>query len=814
MKSRAQRSRTPAWTLRAIPHCLAAAVVLSVNTAPGLVRAEERMGDLSWDSLGPDLEVNVVAVAPATGDTILTSAFLGYTRQAYRTDDGGESWLPLPGLAGVYDIVVDPRRPTLMHAVGGVVSGSRDGGVTWEPRTGDIGAKVITLDPASGRRLCVGTEGGRVLRSADWGVNWTDIGPEPPLGPSEQIADIVVDPSDTNVIYASTFEYESGGTGIYKTMDGGETWQWLGWPGEDGQPPGRIHFVSRMHVSEDDPDRLLAGSGIYNFGVTGAVYETSGGGSEWNTLAVSGIQDITYLTTLALEPLGRRRDTVFLGMDHWGGPDELWYGTDSGRGWRLLVGPIADDSEHGLDIATDDSMRVYYTTGSGIVRSSVPDEPSIAYAGYVVDDSDGGNGDGHVDPGETVSLEIALRNLFGGASGISATLSTPDVFVSVTQHSSGYPDLVWGDSAVSLTPYEFEVDPARPPGPLEFVLEIVAQRFSSTETFFVDPRILLVDDDDFSQHEAVYEQALEDNHLAYRTWHVVPDGAVTVDLLAEKDAVIWFTSGVHPGVRGTTLSLEEESLLSEYLDQGGRLFLSSQDYLGQSPGGLTDFAAQYLHVDWYLMDTSKPGVVGLPGDPIGDGLVFDPLDYPFDNLSDSVFPDSLAARVMNVVPGMAAAAIRYPAADTPSFRTVFFAFPFEAVPEGVEPPCTRATLMGRILEWLVPEGGLAPTGIAGQVGSAGAAGNAVVICSPTPARGPVRLEIVLPDGRGDVMVAIYSVAGRRVWESRITARGSEGIASVVWNGCTEAGIRAASGVYLVRASAGGRHAHGKIVLLE
>ena len=192
---------------------------------------------LNWEQIGPGLEVNAVAVAPATGDTILTSAFLGYTRQAYRTDDGGHTWLPVPGLAGIYDIVVDPRRPALMYAVGGAVSASRDGGVTWEPRTGDIGATVITLDPSNGRRLYAGTTSGRIFRSGDWGSTWSEIGVNPPLGLHEEVSDIVVDPSDSSIVFVSTFEHESDGTGVYKTEDSGATWQWLGWPG--ATPPSR-----------------------------------------------------------------------------------------------------------------------------------------------------------------------------------------------------------------------------------------------------------------------------------------------------------------------------------------------------------------------------------------------------------------------------------------------------------------------------------------------------------------------------------------------------------------------------------------------
>jgi len=279
--------------------------------------------------------------------------------------------------------------------------------------------------------------------------------------------------------------------------------------------------------------------------------------------------------------------------------------------------------------------------------------------------------------------------------------------------------------------------------------------------------------------------------------------------------VIWFTSEVQPGVGRTTLSPEEEDLLSGYLDGGGRLFLSSQDYLSESTVGVPDFATRYLHVNGCFKDTHKPGVAGLPGDPIGDGLTFNPLDYPFDNLSDSVFPDGLAAKVMNVVPGTAGAAIRYPAqGDTSAFRTVFFAFPFEAVPEGGEPPCTRATLMRRVVEWLEPEGGLVPTGVAEQPEPAGTVGGPTLLCSPNPARGSVHLDITSPSGRGDVRVTIYSIDGRRVWGPCIAGRTSEGTASITWDGCSEAGARAASGVYLVRASAGGRCTHGKFVLIE
>ena len=768
---------------------------------------------MTWEQIGPDLEVNAVAVAPSTGDTLLACAFEAWLRQVYRTSDGGASWNPVDGLVGIRDVVVDPAHPLFVYAVGGRVFRSQDGGVTWGPVSTDIGASALSLDPSNGRRLYVGAAEGRILRSGDWGSTWADIGLNPPLGWDEEISDIVVDPSDSSTIYVSTFEYESGGTGVYKTEDSGATWQSLGWPGEEGRPPGRIWSVSRLHASADDPGRLIAGSGAYNFGVTGAVYETDDGGADWNSLSLSGVPDITYLTTLALEPLSLRQDTVFLGMDHWGGPDEIFYSVDSGRGWRVLVEEVLDDSEHDFDIATDDSMRIYYTTGSGIVRSSAPGEPSIVYAGHVVDDSVGGNGDGHVDPGETVSLDIELRNLFGDASGVSAALSTPDVFVSVTQPYSGYSDLVWGGFGTSLTSYEIEVDEERPPGPLEFGLEITAGRFSATETVFIDPKILVVDDDDFGSYESSYTAALEDNHLAYRHWAVVPDGPVTEEFVAGYDVVVWFTSAMKPGVRGTTLSTDEEALMAQYLDAGGRLLLSSQDYLAETSGGPpSEFATDYLHVEGYFEDTSKPGVAGVAGDPIGDGILISALDYPFANLSDTIFPDSLAARVLNVAPGVGAAAIRFPSVpEVEPFRTVFLAFPFEAIPDDGDPPNDRATVMRRAIDWLAPEGGLVPTGVAQVHEFPGHDTGIAVSCSPNPARGRVEVTIDAEDARGESRVSVYDIAGRLVWRSSAGNGDGGASTSVIWSGRDERGNRVSSGVYLVRVSVGEHRAHTKVV---
>jgi hypothetical protein len=77
-----------------------------------------------------------------------------------------------------------------------------------------------------------------------------------------------------------------------------------------------------------------------------------------------------------------------------------------------------------------------------------------------------GNGNGSIDPGEQVNLKLPLRNYVtnpvsaGGVTGITGTLSTTTAGVSVTQASSGYPNLGAGSSALNSTDYVLQIAPA------------------------------------------------------------------------------------------------------------------------------------------------------------------------------------------------------------------------------------------------------------------------------------------------------------------------------------------------------------------
>jgi uncharacterized repeat protein (TIGR01451 family) len=149
--------------------------------------------------------------------------------------------------------------------------------------------------------------------------------------------------------------------------------------------------------------------------------------------------------------------------------------------------------------------------------------------------------------------------------------------------------------------------------------------------------------------------------------------------------VVWFTGSDWY----QTLTPQEEARLATYLEGNGRLFLSGQDYLYTS--GFTDFATDYLGVLAYSEDLTTTVAIGEADNPVGHGLGPYDLNYPFKNWSDALTPTvstETAFRGSHGAPiGLAHAA--------PSYRTVFFSYPFETLDGG-----SAERVMERVVGWL------------------------------------------------------------------------------------------------------------------
>jgi len=208
--------------------------------------------------------------------------------------------------------------------------------------------------------------------------------------------------------------------------------------------------------------------------------------------------------------------------------------------------------------------------------------------------------------------------------------------------------------------------------------------------------VLLVDDDRWYEQSAKYRAALEAAGIPYDFWQTCPatGGCQEAGPLAERMAwypvVLWWTG--YDWYRPVTS--EQEEALKEYLEGGGRLFLSSQDFLYHHAGG--PFVRDFLGVLTYTEATTPLLAVGVPEDPIGDEMGPWDLDYPFPNWSDSVEPMP-GVRVVLRDQNRRAIGLASRGGD---WSAVFFPFPFEALPEAVRP-----AMMERIVGWLSWLGG-------------------------------------------------------------------------------------------------------------
>ena len=139
-------------------------------------------------------------------------------------------------VAAIAAVKEDGRLTVYIGAASGGVWKSQNGGTTFKPvfdkeAVQSIGA--VAIDPQSTKTIWVGTGeawtrnstsiGNGIYKSTDGGDSWTNMG----LPNSERISKILIDPKNSNTVYACVpgkLWSDSEDRGLYKTTDGGKTW--------------------------------------------------------------------------------------------------------------------------------------------------------------------------------------------------------------------------------------------------------------------------------------------------------------------------------------------------------------------------------------------------------------------------------------------------------------------------------------------------------------------------------------------------------------------------------------------------------------
>ena len=171
-------------------------------------------------------------------------------------------------------------------------------GLTWREIGIFRGGRSVAVAGSAARpnEYWFGTTGGGVFKSTDGGNTWLPVTDKYFGG---TIGAIGVSESNPDIVYVGTGEFPirgnvSHGDGVWKTTDGGKTWTFLGL--------AETQQIARVRVHPTNPDIVYVAAQGHAFGPNPerGVYKTTDGGKTWNKVLFRN--DSTGAADLILDP--------------------------------------------------------------------------------------------------------------------------------------------------------------------------------------------------------------------------------------------------------------------------------------------------------------------------------------------------------------------------------------------------------------------------------------------------------------------------------------------------------------------------------
>ena len=258
----------------------------------------------------------------------------------------------------IADFAVHPQNRSVYYvavASGGVWK-TENAGTTYEPvfdGEGSYSIGCVTIDPNNPNVVWVGTGennnqrsvayGDGVYKSEDGGKSWKNMG----LKNSEHIGKVIVDPRDSRVVYVAAIGplwSEGGDRGVYKTMDGGETWEAVLTIDEHTG-------VNDLVMDPRDPDVLYASAHqrrrhVFTYvsgGPGSGIFKTTDGGKNWEK-ANKGLPSVDLgRIGLAISPADP--EVIYAWVEAAEGKSGFFRSTNRGASWEKRSGHTT--SSHG-----------------------------------------------------------------------------------------------------------------------------------------------------------------------------------------------------------------------------------------------------------------------------------------------------------------------------------------------------------------------------------------------------------------------------------------------------------------------------------
>ncbi len=425
-----------------------------------------------------------------------------------------------------------------------------------------------------------------------------------------------------------------------------------------------------------------------------------------------------------------------------------------------------------------------------------------------------GTPDMFLDPGDTVQIVnwVKILQPMGlAANNAVGVISCTDPRVEIVRDSSDFGDIpVAGTGSNAGNPFLFVVsDTLSNVIDVEFSVQLLVNPVFYKASFgFVlrvgHPEVLLVDDDDGAPYEMFFECSLDSIGIRPYHWDTHLLSAPDASLLSLFPAVIWFTGDSRVG----TLTAADMLNLAQYLDNGGRLFLTGQN-LGEEIGSHW-FYSDYLKAQYVGPRSDDHILEGFPGDWIGDGLtVITAGSGGGSNQTSQDLIDVLSPADTVFLYDDGPAGIKY---DSGTFKTVYFSFGLEGVNDFLRDYDHRPIILKRILLWFGVTVGCDEE--CGPVDRSDFPAPRLLQSAPNPFMSSTAVRAVLPGGsQKKASLTVHDVSGRVVRSFDLRDENRREV-EITWDGRDESGRPVPSGVYFWRLRGGDFTSSVKMVKLK
>jgi photosystem II stability/assembly factor-like uncharacterized protein len=520
----------PSLTARASLVLLAVSTLLPVPVS-AQVEIPQALSALRLREIGPAVaggRIADIAVHPTNRSVWYVAVGSG---GLWKTTNAGTTWTPVfddqPSYS-VGTVALDPTNPDVVWVgTGENVSGrhvgwgsgvyrSRDGGATWANvglgSSEHIGK--ILVHPKDGNTVLVAAEGPLWASGGDRGVYKTTDGGEAwshvlDIDEETGVTDLEFDPSTPKTLYAAAYQrrrhvwgFMGGGpeSGIYKSVDGGDTWRQV----TTGLPKGDMGKIG-LAVTPADPNRVYAT--IEADGDERGFYRSTNKGESWErrNAYISGGTGPHYYQEIEASPkdpdLVIQMD-VFFQITRDGGATFSNLGTGREKhsdNHALWIDP--DDTQHML-AGTDAGL--YETFDQGSTWRHFPNMPLSQFYKVALSNSEpfydilGGAQDlGTLwGPSRTMNTE-GVRNsdwyfpMGADGYGVQVDPSDPDILYLMTQQGNLYRTDRRSEESIQIQP---QPTPGDPPERWNWDSPIIISPHDSNRLYFGSQRLWRSDD--------------------------------------------------------------------------------------------------------------------------------------------------------------------------------------------------------------------------------------------------------------------------------------------------------------------------------